>query len=357
MQENKMKNKKWYLLFIILFNLMSCVQNKQKNDILENAKKTNMKLSEAEWKAKLSPNQYYVLREKGTEKPFTGEFYLNKKRGTYHCAGCGEALFTDDMKFDSHCGWPSFDKEIVGGKIIQTEDTTLGMKRTEISCARCGGHLGHIFDDGPTETGKRYCVNSLSLSFEPKEKIAQNETTEVLTLGGGCFWCIEAIFEDLKGVKSVESGYSGGKTENPTYEQICAGNTGHAEVVQITFDTKMISYEELLEIFFTLHDPTTLNRQGADVGTQYRSVLFYRNQKQKEIAQNIITTLNKNKVFDHPIVTEIVQFSKFYKAENYHQEYYNLNKEQPYCKVVIKPKMDKLHKIFADKLNKKLRVE
>ncbi|MBC5839715.1 bifunctional methionine sulfoxide reductase B/A protein [Flavobacterium sp. F-392] len=311
-----------------------------------------MELSEQEWKSKLSPEQYYILREKGTEKPFSGEFTLSKDKGTYKCAGCGEALFSDDMKFESHCGWPSFDKEIAGGKIVQTEDNSMGMRRTEITCAKCGGHLGHIFDDGPTETGKRYCVNSGSLSFEPIKNKTKTESVDTITLAGGCFWCIEAIFEDLKGVKSVVSGYSGGKIINPSYKDVCSGNTGHAEVVQIMYDSKTISLEELLEVFFTLHDPTTINRQGADEGTQYRSAIFYHNENQNSIAQKVIKTLNTNKAFDNPIVTEISAFTKFYKAENYHQEYYELNKEQAYCKAVIKPKMDKLHKVFSDKLKK-----
>lgn len=347
-----MRTKIIYLMSLILFSLTSCAQNntKQKNETMDKSTVLKMALTEQEWKDKLTPEQYYILREKGTERPFTGEFVLTKDKGTYHCGGCGEALFTDDMKFDSDCGWPSFDKEIAGGKIIQTEDNSLGTRRTEITCAKCGGHLGHIFDDGPTETGKRYCVNSGSLSFEPQKDKNAIEATETITLAGGCFWCIEAIFEDLKGVKSVVSGYSGGKISNPSYEEVSSGNTGHAEVVQITYDTKIISLEELLEVFFTLHDPTTLNRQGADVGTQYRSAIFYHNENQKNIAQTVIKTLNTNKVFDNPIVTEVAAFTKFYKAENYHQEYYELNKEQPYCKAVIKPKMDKLQKVFSDKL-------
>ncbi|TAH27369.1 MAG: bifunctional methionine sulfoxide reductase B/A protein [Cytophagales bacterium] len=312
-----------------------------------------MNLSEQEWRTKLTPEQYYILREKGTEKPFSGEFTLTKEKGVYKCGGCGEPLFTDDMKFESHCGWPSFDKEIAGGKIIQTEDNTYGMRRTEITCAKCGGHLGHIFDDGPTETGKRYCVNSGSLSFEPQKSNVTQNTTETITLAGGCFWCIEAIFEELKGVSKVESGYSNGNTKNPTYKQVCTGTTGYAEVVQITYNKSIILLEQILEVFFALHDPTTLNRQGADVGTQYRSGIFYQNEEQRKIALKVIETLNKNNAFDNPIVTEINQIKDFYKAENYHQEYYELNKEQPYCKAVIKPKMDKLHKIFAEKLKTK----
>lgn len=310
----------------------------------------NIVLSEQEWKAKLSPEQFYILRQKGTERPFTGEFVMTKDKGTYKCAGCGEPLFTDDMKFESHCGWPSFDKEIAGGKIVQTEDNSHGMKRVEITCAKCGGHLGHIFDDGPTATGMRYCVNSGSLSFEPQIDKNQPEKLSVITLGGGCFWCIEAIFESLKGVKKVESGYSGGKVINPSYKEVCTGNTGHAEVVQVHYDPNILSLASLLEVFFALHDPTTLNRQGADEGTQYRSAIFYHNEMQKEVAQKAIATLNQNKAFDKPIVTEVTAFTAFYKAEDYHQEYYALNQSQPYCKAVIKPKMDKLHKIFAEKI-------
>lgn len=339
------------LVLLLIVGFQSCGQ-KGNNKTATATDSTKINMTEAMWKQKLTPEQYYILREKGTEKAFSGEFVFTKDKGTYKCAGCGTPLFTDEMKFDSHCGWPSFDKEIVGGKIIQTEDNSHGMHRTEITCAKCGGHLGHIFDDGPTETGKRYCVNSGSLAFEPatEKNLPSKDNTETITLAGGCFWCIEAIFEELKGVQKVESGYSGGKTVNPTYKEVCSGNTGHAEVVQITYNPAVISLEELLEVFFTLHDPTTLNRQGADAGTQYRSAIFYHTEKQKEIANKVIATLNKNKVFDSPIVTEITAFSHFYVAEDYHQEYYELNKEQPYCKAVIKPKMDKLHKVFKEKL-------
>jgi len=342
------------LVFFSIFLAMSLVSCAQKNSdstktINMNSEKVNM--SEAEWKNKLTAEQYYILREKGTERAFSGAFVFTKDKGTYHCAGCGASLFTDDMKFESHCGWPSFDKEIAGGKIIQTDDNSHGMKRTEITCAKCGGHLGHIFDDGPTNTGMRYCVNSGALTFEPQKESSQVDHKETITLGGGCFWCMEAIFEEVKGVISVTSGYSGGNLPNPSYKDVCTGTTMHAEVVQITFDNSIISLNDLLEIFFTLHDPTTLNRQGADVGTQYRSVIFYHNLSQKAVAEKVIKTLNTNKAFDEQIVTEVAPFTKFYKAENYHQEYYELNKEEPYCKLVIQPKVDKLHKIFKEKLN------
>ncbi|MFQ3576842.1 MAG: bifunctional methionine sulfoxide reductase B/A protein [Cytophagales bacterium] len=339
---------------VILISLIfvACAQTQEKKKEPKTSE-SMMNLTEKEWKSRLSAEQYYILREKGTERPFTGKLLHNKEKGTYKCAGCGEELFSDDMKFDSHCGWPSFDKEIAGGKIKKNIDLSHGMKRTEITCAKCDGHLGHLFDDGPTETGMRYCVNSLSLTFEKKDEPKSGfPNNEVATFGGGCFWCIEAVFEELVGVKKVESGYSGGTIPNPTYEQVSRGSSGHAEVVQIHFNPQLISFETLLEVFFTVHDPTTLNRQGADVGTQYRSAIFYHNQTQKEKAEKTIQILNQNKVFDSKIVTEVSEFKKFYVAEDYHQEYYRLNKEQPYCRIVIKPKMDKLHKVFNDKIKK-----
>ena len=285
---------------------------------------------------------------------------LNKDKGIYKCAACGNELFTDEMKFDSHCGWPSFDKEIAGGKIKTHEDNSLGMHRTEIICAKCGGHLGHLFDDGPTETVKRYCVNSLSLEFQPiqdsqeKASVAlnQNSNIDTITLGGGCFWCVEAVYEMLEGVKTVESGYSGGHVTNPSYSEVCMRNTGHAEVAQIVFDNQKTSLEEILKVFFTVHDPTTYNRQGADEGEQYRSVIFYRNQKQYDIAKSIVDDLNKNKVYPDPVITQLNPFKIFYKAEDYHQDYYAINKNKAYCKMVIQPKIEKFEKIFKDRIKK-----
>jgi len=175
---------------------------------------------------------------------------------------------------------------------------------------------------------------------------------EIATLGSGCFWCTEAIFEELEGVEKVESGYMGGQTLNPTYKDICTGETGHAEVCQITFNPEIISFKDLLEVFWQVHNPTTLNRQGADVGTQYRSVIFYHSEEQKQIAENLITELDKSGAWDDPIITEISAAEKFYIAENYHQNYFNQNKSQPYCSFVIKPKQEKFRKAFKSKLKK-----
>ncbi len=195
------------------------------------------------------------------------------------------------------------------------------------------------------------CLFALSVSGFAQNKKTSN--LETITLGGGCYWCVEAVYEDLNGVKSVVSGFSGGNVADPSYEEVCTGTTGHAEVVQITYDKNVTDINEIFKVFFTVHDPTTLNRQGADVGTQYRSVIFYKNEEQKKAAQSIIAELNKAKVYDSPIVTKVEPFKKFYKAEDYHQDYYANNKNQPYCKMVIQPKIEKFEKVFKDKLKKK----
>ena len=175
---------------------------------------------------------------------------------------------------------------------------------------------------------------------------------EVATLAGGCFWCLEAVFDDLKGVDSVESGYMGGRTANPSYEEVCSGETGHAEVTQLTFDPKQVSFREILEVFFVIHDPTTLNRQGNDVGTQYRSAIFYHSPEQKAAAEQVIANMGATKIYEDPIVTEVVPASKFHVAEDYHQEYFRRNAAQPYCAFVVKPKVAKFRKHFLEKLKK-----
>ncbi len=179
-----------------------------------------------------------------------------------------------------------------------------------------------------------------------------NTNLQTATLAGGCFWCLEAVYDELKGVQSVESGYAGGHVDNPSYRDVCTGNTGHAEVVQIQFDPNIVSYRDLLNVFFTIHDPTTLNRQGADVGTQYRSAIFYHDDEQKKIVEEVIKDLNVQKIWDNPIVTEVTKFDKFYKAEDYHQEYFSHNPYQPYCQVVVAPKVSKFRKHFIEMLKK-----
>lgn len=203
-----------------------------------------------------------------------------------------------------------------------------------------------------------FCLLATGTLFAQKSaadttKAQQQSGLETITLGGGCYWCVEAVYENLLGVQSVVSGFAGGKTANPTYEEVSSGNTGYAEVVQITYDKKVTSLDEIFKVFFTVHDPTTLNRQGADVGTQYRSAIFYKNDEQKKAAQNIIAALTKAKAYNKPIVTTLEPLTKFYKAENYHQNYYANNKNQPYCQMVIQPKMEKFEKVFKDRLKKK----
>jgi len=196
-------------------------------------------------------------------------------------------------------------------------------------------------------------TNSLtSSSSAAAESVTGNAPVDTATFGTGCFWCTEAIFQQLKGVKKVTSGYSGGHVANPTYQEVCTGTTGHAECIQVLYDPKQITYDELLQVFWQTHDPTTLNRQGNDVGTQYRSAIFYSNDEQKRIAESYKKELNEKKVFDNPIITEIVPLKNFYPAEDYHQNYYNNNGDQPYCYYVIKPKLEKFEKVFKDKLKK-----
>ncbi|PAM94200.1 peptide-methionine (S)-S-oxide reductase [Flavobacterium sp. IR1] len=193
----------------------------------------------------------------------------------------------------------------------------------------------------------------IALSLNGYAQAQKTSNLETITLGGGCYWCVEAIYENLNGVKTVVSGFSGGKTVNPSYEDVTTGTTGHAEVVQITFDKNVTNLNEIFKVFFTVHDPTTLNRQGHDIGTQYRSVIFYKNDEQKKAAQKIIAELNKAKVYDMPIVTKVEPLTKFYKAEAYHQNYYSNNQSKPYCKMVIQPKLEKFEEVFKDKLKKK----
>jgi peptide-methionine (S)-S-oxide reductase len=179
-----------------------------------------------------------------------------------------------------------------------------------------------------------------------------NTNLQTATLAGGCFWCLEAVYDEIKGVHSVESGYAGGQVDNPSYREVCNGTTGHAEVVQVHFDPNIVSYRDLLNVFFAIHDPTTLNRQGADVGTQYRSAIFYQDDEQKKVAEELIKNLNAQKIWDRPIVTEVTKLDKFYMAEDYHQEYFASNPYQPYCMAVVAPKVSKFRKHFLEMLKK-----
>jgi peptide methionine sulfoxide reductase msrA/msrB len=289
--------------------------------------------SDEEWRAQLTPEQYRVARNKDTERPFTSELCGLFEPGVYACVCCGAELFDSSEKFESRSGWPSFTQPIKESAVAYHVDESHGMRRIETTCNTCEAHLGHVFPDGPKPSGLRYCINGVVL-----EKV--KNPGEKATFGGGCFWCTEAVFKGVEGVLSIESGYSGGSVPNPTYQQVCSGMTGHAEAIQITFDPEIVSYEDLVRLHLASHDPTTLNRQGADVGTQYRSAIFTHDAEQERIAKQVIADMQP--LFDSPIVTEVQPFTEFFRAEDYHQDYYAKNPNARYCQVVIEPKLRKL---------------
>ncbi|WP_462222910.1 bifunctional methionine sulfoxide reductase B/A protein [Flavobacterium sp.] len=360
------------LLILPLFTLSACGQStdkknsnsntttmhnpisKPENPYYSNTDTKKLNVSNEEWKKILSPDLYAVAREADTERAFTGTMWKSETKGTYYCATCGNKLFKSEQKFVSSCGWPSFFEQDNKNSIWFRDDNSYGMRRTEALCSRCDSHLGHLFDDGPRPTGKRYCMNAISLDFVPDELVAtdNNGKLETITLGGGCYWCVEAVYENLQGVEKVVSGFAGGTVENPSYEEVCTGRTGAAEVVQITYDTTKTNLDEIFQVFFTVHDPTTLNRQGADVGTQYRSAIFYKNDAQKKAAESIIKELTEANIYSSKIVTTLEPYKKFYPAEDYHQNYYSNNKEKPYCQMVIQPKIEKFEKVFKNRLKK-----
>jgi peptide methionine sulfoxide reductase msrA/msrB len=300
---------------------------------------------DAEWKAELTPEQYRITRQHGTERAFTGEHCRSYAPGIYSCVCCGTELFDSRVKFESGTGWPSFTEPVTGGVIRYKLDSSWGMDRVEVLCQACDAHLGHVFPDGPKPSGLRFCINSASLAKKEEGRDgAADPELATATMGGGCFWCIEAILDELSGVTGVQSGYAGGATEHPGYQAVCGGQTGHAEVVQVTFDPRIIGYGDLLKVFFIMHNPTTRNRQGADVGTQYRSVVFYHDDDQKATAEAVIAELQP--YFDKPIVTELSPLPVFYPAEAYHQSYYKSDPAKNYCQSVITPKLAKMREHF-----------
>jgi peptide methionine sulfoxide reductase msrA/msrB len=277
---------------------------------------------------KLTPDEERVIIHKGTEAPFTGKYYDFKEAGTYTCKQCGAPLYRSGDKFDSGCGWPSFDDEIPGA-VKRSRDAD-GF-RTEITCAACGAHLGHVFEgEHFTSKNTRHCVNSISLNFIPAAAAVKTDTAY---FAGGCFWGTEYLLQKFDGVISARVGYMGGKTEYPTYEKVCYDNTGHAETVEVVFDPAKTDFEKLARYFFEIHDPTQFNHQGPDYGPQYRSAIFYKDDNQREIAARLIGIL-KGK--GYKVVTEVVKADHFWEAEKYHQDYYQNNGKQPYCHIYQK---------------------
>jgi peptide methionine sulfoxide reductase msrA/msrB len=292
--------------------------------------------SEEEWKKILTPEQFRVMRKSGTERAFTGKYDNFYEEGIYKCAACGTPLFSSETKYDHGTGWPSFTATLEENTVEYRADYSLMMKRTEVRCSVCGSHLGHVFDDGPAPTHKHFCINSVALDFTSKDaesalmvsndvqgkSQAKKAVSETATFAAGCFWGVEHKFGQLKGVLSTTVGYTGGEVKNPTYRQVCSDETGHAEAVHIIYDPEEISYEELVTFFFKIHDPTQLNRQGLDVGSQYRSAIFYHDETQRKTALKVIEELNTSGRFKKSIATQVVSYSEFYKAEEYHQKYY-----------------------------------
>ncbi|RMH28832.1 MAG: bifunctional methionine sulfoxide reductase B/A protein [Planctomycetota bacterium] len=275
--------------------------------------------------ASLDPEEARVILNQGTEPAFCGDLLDNKREGVYVCRLCGLPLFASSDKFDSGTGWPSFFQPVDPDHVATREDRAYGMVRTEILCARCGAHLGHVFDDGPRPTGLRFCLNSVSLDFieQGADIPARSRPVPAQTayFAGGCFWGIEDRFQHTPGVIDAVSGYQGGRVPNPTYRQVCFENTGHAESVRVTYDPARVTYRDLLERFFEMHDPTQLNRQGPDVGDQYRSAIFVVGDEQRRQAEAYIAELEASGRFARPIVTQIADAQPFYEAEAYHQDY------------------------------------
>ena len=304
-------NRLLYILFIAVIGV-SCIQGQNKTE--EKSMQYN----------KLTPEEERVIVHKGTEAPYTGEYVNNKKKGIYVCRRCNAPLYNSSDKFDSHCGWPSFDDEIEGA-VTRIPDAD--GRRTEIICNKCKAHLGHVFlNEGFTAKNTRHCVNSISLKFIAEE----NKMIKKAYFASGCFWGTEYYFIKAKGVSHTAVGFMGGHVEDPSYEQVCQKNTGHLETTEVEYDTSKASYEELIKLFFETHDFTQTNGQGPDIGPQYLSCIFYTTDEEKDIAEKYIEILESK---GYKVATMLKPASTFWKAEDYHQQYYEHKGTKPYCHV------------------------
>jgi peptide methionine sulfoxide reductase msrA/msrB len=266
----------------------------------------------------LTPEEERVILREGTERPFSGKYVDHHEAGIYTCKRCSRPLFKSESKFNSKTGWPSFD-DAIGSAVREVPDGA----RTEIECANCGGHIGHVFrGEGMTSKSTRHCANSVSLDF-----VAESDQQSAI-FAGGCFWGVEHHLAKVPGVLSTTVGYVGGKTKTPTYREVCTKTTGHAEAVEVRFDASKVSYETLARLFFEIHDPTQVNRQGPDVGNQYRSAVFYTDEKQRETTEKLIGLLEAKGL---DVATQVVKAARFWPAEDYHQDYYVKTGKQPYC--------------------------
>jgi len=272
---------------------------------------------------KLTEEEIRVIENKGTERPFSGKYNDSYFEGVYKCKKCDTKLYTSNSKFNAGCGWPSFDDDLGTVKRVPDSDG----RRVEIVCENCGAHLGHVFEgEGFTPKNTRHCVNSISLNFDQINKT--NDDQKICYFAAGCFWGVEYYFEHFEGVYSAVSGYMGGDTFNPDYESVCSGMTGHLEVIKVEYDNKKTSFEKLAKHFFEIHDFTQTNGQGPDIGSQYLSAIFYKDEEQRNISLELIDEL-ENKGFK--VATTLREATTFYEAEDYHQDYYDRHQKVPYC--------------------------
>lgn len=283
------------------------------------------KQNDAELRSRLSDEEYHVTQEGGTEPPFKNRYWDNAEKGVYVDIVSGELLFSSEDKFNSDCGWPSFTRAAKSGAVTERADHSHGMERTEVRGAMSDSHLGHVFEGEIGPGKRRFCINSASLRFIP-------EAEGVAVFAAGCFWGTEAYFRKVSGVLDVTVGYTGGTLARPSYDDVCTGTTGHAEAVRIVFDPERVSYRDLVRHFFRMHDPTELDRQGNDIGTQYRSAIFYLADAQRDEAMKVMGELADAHRFRAPIETRLVPFGKFYPGEEYHQRYLDKN-PGGYCHV------------------------